>query len=395
MAKVALLYESLGRSRGGIEAWIYHASEELVSQGHEVTIYHMQASIPGDAAPEKVKIISLKEPKAVPGFYFLKIACSLKYQLRRELQQYDAIWARSFTMAWAASKIAGRGKVLYINAAPQSYYGRKPFSANLKKYPGFKGFIRALSIELYYDISWLIERRAIRRCPNAYLSKSRKDQTTAHFRINLKPYEFIIVSAGVNARQFYPSPEKWNGLEKMRLITVCRLAPDKNIQCIIDAVSKLVAEKVPVHLTIVGEGPFEPELRKQVRDLKVDPYIDFAGRQENIGVWYRQNHLFVLPSLYEGFGSVYIEAMASGLPCIALSSCNGKYPVAADEIIDHGINGLLMKENDSLELAALIRGVIRDPQSYGFMSQKARDKAVEEFAWRGVIEKLLSFQMIN
>lgn len=392
MAKVALLYESLGRSRGGIEAWIYHASEELVAQGHEVTIYNAQASTPADAVPRGVKIIPLKEPKQIPGFHFLWIAMKLRRQLKHELQKYDIVWARSLTMAWASSKIVGKGKVLYINAAPQSFYGRKTFSEYLKRYPGFIGFLRVVSIQMYYDISWLIEKRAIKRCRNVFLSRSRKEQTETHFKVNLKPNDFIIVTAGVDSGQFHPSTKKWNGVEVLRLITVCRLAPDKNIQCVIDAVAKLIAENVPVHLTVVGEGSFESELRQRVSEKNINKYIEFAGRQEDVDTWYRRNHLFVLPSLYEGFGSVYIEAMASGLPCIALSSCHGKYHVAADEIIDHGVDGFLMKENDSLELASLIKSLIQDPPLYLSMCQKAREKAVEEYTWKEVIGKLLNFQ---
>lgn len=57
--KIAILYELLGRSRGGIEAWIYHASEELLKEGHQVSIYCSMDEIPSDAAPAGVEIVNI------------------------------------------------------------------------------------------------------------------------------------------------------------------------------------------------------------------------------------------------------------------------------------------------------------------------------------------------
>ena len=123
--------------------------------------------------------------------------------------------------------------------------------------------------------------------------------------------------------------------------------------------------------------------------LEIEDKVKFVGRQENIEQWYRENHVFVLPSLYEGFGSVYVEAMSSGLPCIAISNKTGKYSVAADEIIDTGVNGYLMIENDSDELSYYLLKLYKGPALLIELGINARNKAETMFSWRKTVEKLL------
>jgi hypothetical protein len=72
MAKIAVLYECLGRSKGGIEAWIYHVSEELINQGHQITLIKVDADTPSDSAPKGVNIMTLQSRKKIPviNLYF-------------------------------------------------------------------------------------------------------------------------------------------------------------------------------------------------------------------------------------------------------------------------------------------------------------------------------------
>jgi len=355
-----------------------------------VTLINRQVTTPRDAAPEAVTIFSLKQSKEFPGLQFLNRVNSIKNQLKNELQNYDFVWSRSFTMALAASKILGKHKVIYINAAPQSFYDNQTtFKENLKIYRGILGLLRILTLEISFKISWMLERQAIKNCLNVYLSKARRDQTLSFFCIKNKPAKFFVIPAGVNIIRFQPSKIVWNGNGTFQLISVCRLCSDKNIQCVIQAIALLIADEMPIHLTIVGEGPFENELHNLVKDLGVDKHIDFVGRQENIEEWYQKNHVFVLPSLYEGFGSVYVEAMASGLPCIAISNKNKKYNVAADEIIDAGINGLLMKENDSVELSLLIKSLFEDPAKYNKFSLESRKSVIKNYTWNKITTEIL------
>jgi glycosyltransferase involved in cell wall biosynthesis len=393
MAKIAILYEVLGRSRGGIEAWIYHASEELVRQGHEVTIYNTQEDkTPTDAAPEGVSIVSLSRKKISPSVFFLRSVLSYKKQLKSTLLNYDIVWVRSFGMAWAASRILKDKRTVYINAAPYAFYAYRPFKLLLKKSSGISGILQAISSQISYKTAWFFEKSAIPQCTNVFLSKTRKDQTLSFFGIKDNASQYLVIPAGVNNIKFYPSDTMWDGIKPLKLITVCRLERDKNIQCILMAIKILRAENFEVFLTVVGEGNYMEELLKLTKELNIEDSVLFSGRQENIEDWYRNNNIFVLPSLYEGFGSVYIEAMASGLPCIAISNRSGKYSVAADEIIDHNINGFLMRDDNPDELSYFIQEFFRTPKKLHEFGINARTKVLNSFTWEKTILNLLKIQ---
>ncbi len=394
MAEIAILHEVLGRSKGGIEAWIYHASEELVRQGHNVTLFHtLGNNLPPDAAPFKVKVISLNTKKVYPSLFFLRSVLSYKKQLSNKLEKFDYVWARSFGMAWAASQVWGNTKVIYINAAPYAYYAYRPLSLLLKQANGIKDILRAFSSQLSYVVAWFFEKNAIRLCHNVFLSKKRQEQTISFFKLNDSKEPYSVIPAGVDYNRFCPSVNSPFNDEFMRIISVSRLEKDKNIQCIIEAINHLIKQGKKIIYTVVGDGVYKNELIKIVKRYELEDVVHFVGKQSNVEKWYQKNDLFILPSLYEGFGSVYVEAMACGLPCIAISNKSGKYSVAADEIIDHGINGFLMSDNNSVELANYIKKFIDQSDLKKNFGSNAREKVMNQFTWNNTITKLLALKL--
>jgi glycosyltransferase involved in cell wall biosynthesis len=389
MAKVAILYENLGRSRGGIEAWIYHVTEELMNQGHEVTLFNIQENTPSDAAPTNVKIVTLKSHTKLKIIDFYSQVLSLSKQLRHKLTEFDKVWTRSFVIAWAASKVLGKNKVVYINAAPYSFYGQLPFRVKVNRAKGMIGMLKAISSEISIEIAYSIERKAILRCKNVYLSYARMNETLQFFKLQANKSNYFVIPAGVNTSRFVPGNLIKSENEVLKIITVCRLAPDKNIQCIIKAVRILSDKGIPVVLTIAGEGAYGITLNNLVCELAIRDKVHMVGRQENIEKWYRENHVFVLPSLYEGFGSVYVEAMSCGLPCIAISNKSKQYSVAADEIIDDNVNGYLMQENDPNELSLYLSNLYFNNALLQELGRNARKKAVEVFNWKKTVNKIL------
>jgi glycosyltransferase involved in cell wall biosynthesis len=393
MAKIAILYETLGRSKGGIEAWIFSASEELFYQGHQVTLFYVNNSELSDATPSNVSLVKLKPHVRFKTFDFYSQIWSLYFQLKDVLSTFDMVWARSFTMAWAGSTILGKGKVVYVNAAPYAYYGQITFKEKIRKSMSVRDYLRAISSDLSLRIAYQLEKRAIQRCKNVFLSKARKVETLEYFNLDENNLSCSVVPAGVNINRFFPSEEKEYKDSYLKIITVCRLAPDKNVQCVLRAMKELICLNIPSTLTIVGAGDFEFYLKQLATDLRIDNCVSFVGRQENVELWYRKNDVFVLPSLYEGFGSVYIEAMASGLPCIAISNKSGKFSVASDEIIINGVTGFLMFDNDIMELKSILMKIHFNRLLLKQMSYKAREIAEKSFNWKKSINKLLDISM--
>lgn len=115
------------------------------------------------------------------------------------------------------------------------------------------------------------------------------------------------------------------------LVYVGRLAKEKSIQFIIDGIKEVSLHDENIKLVIVGSGPIEIVLKRQVRDLGIDNHVIFLGKiaSESVPAVYHIADAFISASTTETQGLTYIEAMASGLPILARND-----KVISDLVID-------------------------------------------------------------
>lgn len=149
------------------------------------------------------------------------------------------------------------------------------------------------------------------------------------------------------------------------VVAAGRLAWVKNYPLLIAAVAELAAT-TPVQAWILGEGPERQQLESLARERGIAPLVTFLGFQANPWRFMARADVFVLTSAYEGFGNVLIEAMACGTPVVATRS------PGTTEIIDHGVNGLLV-EHDAGAVAAAIASLLVDTSLRGRVTARARD----------------------
>lgn len=129
------------------------------------------------------------------------------------------------------------------------------------------------------------------------------------------------------------------------VITAGRLIPQKGQQYLLNAFA-LLKKNVPARLIILGEGPEELQLKQLAQLKQIDAQISFLGYQVNPFKFIARSSVFVLSSIFEGFGNVLVEAMACGVPVIS-TDC----PVGPREIIRNGLNGILVPPKN-IELLA-------------------------------------------
>jgi glycosyltransferase involved in cell wall biosynthesis len=163
----------------------------------------------------------------------------------------------------------------------------------------------------------------------------------------------VIPNAGVEgdvremARESLPAGELPDG----PLVVACgRLKPLKGFAHLIDALAE-VRKTVPAHLWIVGEGEQRAELERKAERLGLKDCVRLLGFRENPYRYMAAADVFVLSSLFEGFGNVIVEAMACGAPVVA-TDC----PYGPREIIRDGETGLLVEPASAGSLA---RGILR------------------------------------
>ena len=167
----------------------------------------------------------------------------------------------------------------------------------------------------------------------------------------------VIYNAGVEADLLKRSREKLAGgeLPEMRLVVSCgRLKELKGFAYLIDAMAE-VCKTVPASLWIIGEGEERAALEKRIQRRGLQDRVRLLGFQDNPFKYMAAADVFVLSSLFEGFGNVIVEAMACGVPVVA-TDC----PYGPGEIISDGKNGILARPADASALATAILRVLND-----------------------------------
>ena len=185
---------------------------------------------------------------------------------------------------------------------------------------------------------------------------------------------------GVDTRALETLPEKeLDG--PLRLITVSRLAPNKQVDHAIAALWCLLKEhELRAHLKIVGEGQEESGLRKLAHDLEVTEHVEFCGAlpEAEKDAALREAHFLLHTSLREGWGLNVIEANALGTPAIV-------YPTPGlVESTLHKQTGLVADEESPSALAAMIASVQSHEGDFQDWRAAARDRAAE-FHWDKVL----------
>src|SRR6185369_7788029 len=159
-------------------------------------------------------------------------------------------------------------------------------------------------------------------------------------------------------------------LPQRPLLVACgRLKALKGFDYLLDALVE-VRKTIPASLWIIGEGEQRAALETKIKRLRLEDSVKLLGFQQNPFKYMAAADLFVLSSLYEGFGNVIVEAMACGVPVVA-TDC----PYGPGEIIEDGKNGILAPPANALALAAAILRVLKDESMREKLSFEGRDRA--------------------
>ena len=183
----------------------------------------------------------------------------------------------------------------------------------------------------------------------------------------------VVYNAGVDDEIARLAAEPLPELDPDRarpLIVACgRLAPQKGYRYLLEAFASLHRER-DAHLWIVGDGPERPELERLISRLGVRDRVRLLGFQRNPYPFMAAADVFVLSSVYEGFGNVIVEAMATGRAVVS-TDC----PHGPGEIIRDGVDGLLVPPADPARLAAAVARVLDDQDLARRLGSAARGRA--------------------
>jgi glycosyltransferase involved in cell wall biosynthesis len=211
--------------------------------------------------------------------------------------------------------------------------------------------------------------------------------------INKSP---VVVPLGVDTKLF--NPEKYDNsikekydIQGLVLLFVGRLAEKKGVRYLIDAMRKVVDECNNAKLLIIGDGPLESELKQQTKRLNLIDNVFFLGAIQNneLPNYYATADIFIGPSIQlkggdtEGLGVTFIEALSSG--CLTIATNVG----GIGDIIKNGDTGIIVREQNSQDIAEAIINYEKKYQYYGKLKDNGLKLARKKFDWNIVIEKYI------
>lgn len=167
------------------------------------------------------------------------------------------------------------------------------------------------------------------------------------------------------------------------LLSLSRLAFEKNIQTLIEAMPDIIAQSPQVQLLIVGDGPARKTLERQVREMSLTEHVKFIGQINNDEVYhyYQMADVFVSASDSESQGLTYDEALASDLPIVVMRS---EY---TDELIDDPAIGVSFQKR-----ADLVKGVLHYLKlSQTMESRTKRQQKLHEISAEVFVKRVVDF----
>ena len=184
-----------------------------------------------------------------------------------------------------------------------------------------------------------------------------------------------LIPNGVDTTHFHPLyPDTSTDERAQVVVCVSKLRYEKGIDVLLQAwylVQKQLPQPLQARLIIVGDGPLQTQLECMAQALGIAGSVEFAGLQSDIPAQLHRGNLAVLPSRFEGMPNALLEAMACGSACVA-TRVSG-----SEDIIQHGVNGLLVESEDYQGMAQALFTLLRNPalaQEYGHVARATIEK---------------------
>jgi len=202
-------------------------------------------------------------------------------------------------------------------------------------------------------------------------------------------HEAEIIPKGIDLKRFNPNhySKELTNLHRAHknqkiILTVCRLDPRKNLINLLEAMNIIVNvnENKKVSSLIIGNGEERKFLSEKIKMYNLNNYVKLLGNitDKELPNYFATADLFVLPTLYETFGWVYIESMASGTP--VLTTNVGSVP----EVVDRA--GLLIEPKNPGLLADAIEKILFDEKVLGNLKRIGLKRA-KMFDWENIIKQ--------
>lgn len=347
--------------RGGIQTHVLELATALADLGAEVTAYLFRGAYPEGLPFEVVQVPHIPLPGLTATQY---VSAAMMSGLLIKDRAFDVVHGHSM-YGWGAALGGARPLVTTCHGTQLNE-------------------LRA-TLESKFDpnhvaTDWLasrMERYAARRADRV-IAMCQENARDVRDQYGVPEGVIRAIPPGVRPERF---SEASPGGPVM--LSVGRLHQRKGLDHLVRAMPEVVGRVPGARLLIAGRGEREGDLRRLVGELGLGGSVEFLGfvPDDALPGLYARAAVFAMPSVYEGFGLVMLEAMASGLPVVAFRTGG------APELVREGETGYLA---DPSTLGDRLARVLEDPQGARGMGRRAREEALAGYTWRSIAERTLA-----
>ena len=360
---------------GGLGRHVHALATSLAAAGHEVTVVTRHA--PGallEEYAEGVRVV--RAPDDPPAFEvrdgdMVGWAMAFNHTLTRaalraaRTGRYDVVHAHDWLVAHAAVTVRDHLDVPLVATVHATESGRH------------QGWLPHPHNRTIHDIERWLSHEAMRVI---VCSEYMRDEVGRLFDVPAARTD--VVYNGVDVLRWYARPRAISAARRRfaaseaPLVTYAgRLVYEKGVQHLLAAVPALAGRHPGLRVVIAGDGPYRRELEEMA-----GPAVTFAGflGGHDLTALMGASDCYVVPSIYEPFGMVALEAAAAGTP-VAVSETGG-----LTEIVDHGVTGVKFAPQDPDALAGQVLAVLGDREYARTLARRARRRVREDFAWPAI-----------
>lgn len=348
----------------GAERQALAQGTELVRQGHSVhVVTHAMPGVPRDEDVRGIKVHRWIRSSKRGRLFAVTFVASALQALRRLRASYDLIHTHQALWEAVATGVARcgvvRGAPTVVQPASSGRFGE---AEELMRTGGASVWRRLLlRNDAFVAISADIERQWL--------------------DLGVPPKAMTRIASGVDEWHFAPGASSLENVlpPRPRVMFTGRLHPQKNLDVLIDA-WPAVARATAARLILVGHGPERERLEEKARVLGISERVHFLGSVDDPADALRAADLFVLPSVAEGMSNSLLEAMATGLPCVA-SDIGGNEDLVENE------SGVLVSTGTAERWAEELVALLGDDDRRRNLGARARSRIEREFALAKVVAR--------
>lgn len=243
-------------------------------------------------------------------------------------------------------------------------------------------FKKAIIDQLYFKIYTFLFLKVVSNSKIISISKSVEEHVVK--KIKLPAERSLLLENAIPLKEIIKVEKS---KEIINLLFVGRLEKQKSLDTLLKAIQILSKQKIDnsFHLNLVGEGTLRKKLEFLSKELEIDKLVTFHGVQKKVDYFYGFSDIFILPSIWEGFGIVILEAFSYKVPVIA-SNIEGPA-----ELIKDNYNGFLFTPLDYKELANKILELILNAPKRKMLGQNGYQTFTDKYHINSYVEKLNNF----